>query len=47
MLAKLQDIELMTRVQQEQHNAFDKLISRYEGRLYSMGRCIEALPGCA
>lgn len=38
MLATLQDSELVTRVQQGQHDAFEELVSRYAGRLYSMGR---------
>ncbi len=38
MLAELQDNELVTRVQQGQHDAFEELVTRYAGRLYSMGR---------
>ncbi len=38
MLAELQDNELVTQVQQGQHDAFEELVSRYAGRLYSMGR---------
>ncbi|HIA15064.1 MAG TPA: sigma-70 family RNA polymerase sigma factor [Nitrospirales bacterium] len=38
MLAKLQDNELVTRAQQGRHDAFEELVSRYAGRLYSMGR---------
>lgn len=38
MLATLQDSELVTRVQQGQHDAFEELVSRYAARLYSMGR---------
>ena len=38
MLAELQDNELVTQVQQGQNDAFEELVSRYAGRLYSMGR---------
>tara|TARA_B100000315_G_C14586223_1_gene593159 strand:+ start:3833 stop:4444 length:612 start_codon:yes stop_codon:yes gene_type:complete len=38
MLGKFQDNELVVRVQQGQHDAFEELVSRYAGRLYSMGR---------
>ena len=37
MLDKLQDNELVTRFQQGQHDVFEELLSRYVGRLYSMG----------
>ena len=37
MLAGLQDTELVMRVQQGEHDAFEELVSRYAGRLYSMG----------
>ena len=38
MLTELQDSELVTMAQRGEHDAFEQLVSRYGGRLYTMGR---------